>query len=84
MSDLNPDQALAASAAAAEETPKADKKTLNEIYETVAKAGQVKAADYRQLIRHTGSLVAGSMTIAYTKGVLDTLALLHKEIKNDK
>jgi hypothetical protein len=41
-------------------------------------------SDYRNTVKHTGSLVSGSMAIAYQQGVNDTLIELIKEFRKTK
>lgn len=40
--------------------------------------------DYKNTIKHTGSLVTASMTYAYSKALLDAIKLLTKEIANEE
>lgn len=42
------------------------------------KRQQSAASDYRQLMKHTGGLIATSMTMAYSKGMNDTFKFVAK------
>ena len=45
---------------------------------------EIMTAEYKQLIKHTGSLVAGSMAIAYSRAINDIIKLILKESNNEK
>lgn len=42
------------------------------------------AAEYKQLIRHTGGLMSQSMVVAYTRGINDVIKLILKQNEGDK
>jgi hypothetical protein len=47
-------------------------------------AAQNMVSDYKNTIKHTGSVLTASMTYAYNKGVYDTIKLLAKEGNNEQ
>lgn len=60
------------------------KKKLLALYATTAEKMGPKIEDYKWLMKHTGGLMSKSMSIAYQKGVSDTLQQLLKEIVEDE
>jgi len=45
---------------------------------------EIMSAEYKVLIAHTGSLVASSMTVAYSRAINDIIKLIFEEYQNEK
>lgn len=62
---------------------KAVTKERERILTQILKSSQDMALDYKNTIKHAGSLLTGSMTFAYSKGINDVLKLIAKGATNN-
>lgn len=57
------------------------KEARSQLLSTIFGDKERLTAEYKQLVRHTGGLVSGSMAVAYSRAINDVIKLILKESK---
>lgn len=62
-----------------EQTQKLKSEEKFRLLELLFNNQNLMTAEYKQLVRHTGGIVAGSMTVAYSRAINDVIKFFLKE-----